>query len=201
MILKGFKFGMILQLAIGPISLFVLVCGRNGFIYAEKAAIAVTIIDSLFIILAVLGITSFLNSEKLKRLFMLIGAAIIMLFGVSTILGVFGQAIIPAFNISNTTNSHDPFLYGLLLTAANPLTILFWAGVFTAKAVEENYKSKDLIWFAIGSASSTLVCMTFVAILGSLVISSIPEMLVSGLNVVVGIVLIYFAIRLIMRKV
>ena len=49
MITKGFKLGMMLQFAIGPVCVFIFTLGGNrGLLTAELAVLGVAIIDTIF---------------------------------------------------------------------------------------------------------------------------------------------------------
>ena len=64
MIFKGFKFGMLLQLAIGPVCLFVFnVGGNKGLIGAEIGVLGVAVADAIYIMLAISGIASFIDRK------------------------------------------------------------------------------------------------------------------------------------------
>lgn len=204
MIFKGFKFGILLQIAVGPVSIFVFnMANRNGFLQAEMSAFAVTVVDALYIILAILGISSLMEKDKVKSIFKLFGAFILIAFGINIILGVFGINIFQSVNfIKNTANDglNNAFVLGFIITASNPLTIIFWAGVFATKIAEENMLRRDLTFFGIGAVASTLMSQTIFAALGSFTKKFMPNEIVSVLNVFVGILLLYFAIKLLRKN-
>jgi Putative threonine efflux protein len=201
MIFKGFKFGMLLQLAIGPVCLFIFTVGGNkGFINAEVGVLGVTSTDALYILFAICGIASFIDREKVKKIFEVAGAVIVALYGLQMILGVFGLKVIPNVYLFEGIRTESTFLEGLVITAANPLTILFWVGVFSSKIAEEKLLRKDVYLFGLGSVLSTLFFLTVVAILASFTGYFLPHKLISILNSVVGVALIYFALRMIIKR-
>jgi hypothetical protein len=65
------------------------------------------------------------------------------------------------------------------LTISSPLTIVFWSSIFSAKAIEKNYKKKQLV-----------ISMMILSLLKS----NIPDLMVQVLNCIVGFVLIYYRI-------
>ena len=199
MILKGFRFGMLLQLAVGPVCMYVFHTASNrGFIDAFFVVLAVSIIDAFYILLAILGITSFIKDDRLQKAFRIIGALIVACFGLSIILGVFGISIMPRFiSFKYTIN---PFINGLLLTASNPLTILFWSGVFSSEICDNKMEKINTYLFGIGAVISTLFFLSLVALVGMLANYTIPENIVNVLNLLVGAILIYFSLRIFMSK-
>ena len=65
MIWKGFRFGMFLQIAVGPICLFIFQTAvTSGFFAAEIGVLGVVLIDALFILAAIFGIGKILNKYR-----------------------------------------------------------------------------------------------------------------------------------------
>jgi len=195
---------MLLQFAIGPVCLFVFKVGGNkGFIGAEIGVLGVAVADALYILLAISGIASFIDRERVKYIFKIMGAIIVAIFGLQTVLGAFGQEVLPNIDLFNGIKSKSLFLEGLVITASNPLTILFWAGVLSAKLAEKKLQRKEIYLFGLGSVLSTLFFLTIVAAIGSVTGHFLSVELISMLNLVVGIILICFALKMVvkMRKV
>ena len=68
MILKGFQFGLILQFAIGPVCIYIFNTATNGgFLPAEAAVLAATLMDAIFVTLAILVIGSLLEKDSVKK--------------------------------------------------------------------------------------------------------------------------------------
>lgn len=200
MIIKGFRFGLLLQLAIGPVCLYILnTAVMSGFGLAFLAVIAVCLIDALYIFLAFSGISAFLKSEKTKLILKIFGAVVLIVFGLASILSSFNISILPSFNFNFSATS-NVFLYASLLTASNPLTILFWAGVFSSKVSELNMSKKDTYLFAIGCVLSSFIFLTAIAALGFVFKLFINDSVILILNVLVGIMLVYFGIRNLLKK-
>jgi threonine/homoserine/homoserine lactone efflux protein len=201
MIIKGFKFGMMLQLAVGPICIFIFNLGcAQGFNHAELGVIAVTCVDALFILLAIFGITSLITKESIRQKIKYFGALIVFLFGLNIILDVFHIGFLNTGISFGNYNLNNPFIKGALLTAANPLTILFWVGVFSAKLAESNNCKKDSYLFGLGATLSTFLFLTCVAFLSSYITTFMSENSIAVLNVLVGIALIIFSFFILKKK-
>lgn len=202
MLIKGFRFGMLLQIAVGPVCLFIFGTSvESGFWEAMQGVAAVTLVDSLFILGAILGMAAILEKkEGAKTFFKYFGASILILFGLQTLLGVFGLSILPNINLFKGFSSGSAFPKVLLLTLSNPLTIMFWAGVFSSRIIEDGLGRKEMYLFGSGAVLSTLFFMTFVSAVGSIAGVFIPEAAMSVLNALVGILLIGFGLRTVYRK-
>lgn len=202
MILKGFRFGLLLQIAIGPVFVFVLkTATESGIWAAEAAVIAAALVDALFVTLAVLGIGKVIDKPAFKKGLKYFGIIILLYFGAGIFLGAIGIHIIPGVlrNIQ-TNNISSSFILCLILTASNPLTILFWTGVFASKMATEGYTKSDMRLFGAGAVLTTLVFLGLVAFLAGLLEPVMTDGLIKVLNIVVGILLIGFSLKLIFKK-
>jgi threonine/homoserine/homoserine lactone efflux protein len=197
MILKGFRFGMLLQIAVGPVCLFILNTSiSKGFTEAMSGVAAVSLVDALFIMAAILGVAAILEKNKSAKVFFkYFGALVLILFGLQTVLGVFGISILPDIDIFKNDNAGTTFFTVLFLTISNPLTIMFWAGVFSSRIVDDGMNRRDMYLFGAGAVLSTLSFMTFISLLGSVLGVFVPITLMNVLNIAVGAVLIGFGIK------
>ncbi len=195
MLYKGFTFGMILQLAIGPICMFVLNTAlQQGFFAAELAVLGTVVTDGTEILLAILGVGLVLEkSIKAKKIMKLFGVCVLVVYGISSILSVVDFSILPTISIPFV--SENPFIQAILLALSNPLTIVFWASIFSTKIIEENMQKNDLHFFAFGCLMSTLFFLSVVAFVGSFFATTIPPMCIKLANGFVGVFMLVFAYK------
>lgn len=196
---SGLRFGMLLQIAIGPMCLMVFNTAKNaGFWVAMSLVLAVALVDAFYIALASVGVSRIMEKESVRKIFKVVGALVLILFGLNIILGVFGVNLIPGLNLKPTSSS--VFLQGLVLTLSNPLTIAFWGSVLTTKIIEEEFGKKELLVFSCGLVSATLLFMTFVAILGTVLSTFLSQSVASVLNVCVGALIVFFGLKMLLKK-
>ena len=187
---------MTLQLAIGPVCLYIFTTASvGGFPGAEAGVAGVTVIDALYIALALAGVTRLLKRDGLKKIFGLSGAAVVALFGVKLIVDGIFHAPAGAGAIPSSTTIVGTFLMALVLTASNPLTIVVWTGVFAARLDSWEKKRGSPIVFAAGCLSATLLFLTAVAVLGGVFREKMPIRFVSLLNVTAGALFILYSIK------
>lgn len=197
MILKGIKFGLLLQLAVGPMCLMVFNTSlKYGVFNGLSLVLAITLVDALYILLACAGVATIINNMKVKRLARSVGGLVLIFFGIFTIGDTFHFQILPTLQLFKNESSGSFFIQGLILTLSNPLTIIFWSGMFTAQIIENTWNKRQLGLFAIGCVLATVLFLVPVSVLGTLVQSMLPESVIQLLNVMVGIVLIAFGVRL-----
>ena len=198
-LVRGFGFGLLLQIAVGPVCLFVFSAAvGQGFARAIQAVLAVTIIDAAFITLAIAGIASLVSRPGFKRIVGIIGGGILVLFGLSIELSLLGVSIIPGFEFT-MREGMSPFLAGLLMTGSNPLTILFWSGVFSSKIAEDGMDRTGMVFFGAGAVLSTMAFLSVVSIAGDLAGRFLPEIVITVLNGIVGAGLLFFGIRIFVK--
>lgn len=198
---KGFRFGMLLQFAIGPVSMFIFQTSSiYGFYSGELGVIGVTLIDGIFILLAIKGLVSIISRKRVQVFLKVSGAIILFVFGASTILNQFNVNLLPVLTLRNSINSSNVFINALIITASNPLTIIFWAGIFSTKLLEEKTTRHELYFFALGSILSTPFFLTMVSILGSVVKVFLPITVIRIFNLIVGVVLVLLGIKILIKK-
>lgn len=200
MIVKGLRFGMALQLAVGPLCFLTFrTATERGFAAGIWVALSVTLADALFVTLSGLGAAAALKRAKVRTTVIWTGSLVLCLFGLNIILGAFGVVLLPGLDLFGASGG-SPFGQGFLLTVSNPLTIVFWGGVFTAQIAQNNWNRRQLSLFAAGCVLSTLLSLTLVAALGTAASGFLPELAIQILNILVGAALIFYGIRLPMKK-
>ncbi len=197
MIFKGFKFGMLLQLAIGPVCIFIFQTAlTSGVLAALLGVMGVAVVDGLFILAAILGLGTILNKNRTSRVILgYFGALVLVLFGFGTLAGAFGRSVIPSLSLGGVQSVENVFAKTLLLTLSNPMTILFWTGVFSTRVIEEKMSRRDMYGFGGGAVLSTLAFLSAVSVTGDLLGVFISGQIMRMLNMVVGCVLILFGMR------
>ena len=197
MFLKGFRFGLLLQFAIGPISLLVFsTASSSGFTASSLASLAVALVDGLYILLAGLGIAVFMKSIKVKNTFQFLGAVVLLLFGLDIALGAFGISYFPDIHLFQEGEGGGVFLKAAVMTASNPLTIIFWGGVLSATVASENITAKRLLPFGLGCVCASFAFLQIVGLIGIFMGTFLPQSFMKALNLCVGAVIMYFGFRM-----
>ena len=143
-ILKGFMTGLFLQLAIGPVFIFILNLSlQYGLKNGLFAVLGVIVVDYLYILLAIFGVGKLLEIEKIRKVFSITSSIVLIIFGV--ILSYKG--FFYNFNeqiVINNLSYFQSFGSTFILTISSPLTILFWTSIFTNKSIEYSLNKKNL---------------------------------------------------------
>jgi threonine/homoserine/homoserine lactone efflux protein len=197
MIFRGFKFGSLLHLAVGPVSLFVFqTSSSSGMLSGETAVLGVLLADSAYILLAILGIGALLEKYPKARTYLnIVGGTVLAFFGLAKLLALLGVSIVPSLSLAGTVAPSQAFLYALLVTLSSPMTIVFWAGAFSAQLAQNGLARRDMYLFGIGAALSTAVFATLVAAIGAVSGAFLPGWAIEALGGLVGALLIFFGVR------
>ncbi len=200
--MQGLRLGMLLQLSIGPVFVLVLQTAvGGGFLAAQGAVLGVVVVDALYITAAILGLGTLINkSERLRGALQYVGAGVLILFGLVTVLGAFGVSVLPKLGLSWGTQGGSAFVKAILLTLSSPLTIVFWAGIFAARMGEDNMEQKQAFVFGAGAVLSTLLFLTVIAAVAGTLKGLISGTLMDVLNGFVGLALIGSGIRTASKK-
>ena len=67
MVLKGLKFGMLLQFAVGPMCFMVFnTSTTDGFVSGLYLVFAIALVDAIYIALSCVGVAAIINRAKVK---------------------------------------------------------------------------------------------------------------------------------------
>ncbi|MDP4008295.1 MAG: LysE family transporter [Candidatus Peregrinibacteria bacterium] len=194
---NGLLTGLILQTAIGPVFFFIINLALQRSLYDGLVAVAaVTLVDYFYISLAILGIGKLLEKKKIKKAFGIISSLVLIIIGIIIIKNIPTEIGTPELT-TNSSSLLTSFSSVFFLTISNPMTIVFFTGVFSAKAIEYNYTKHQLWIFGLSVGLATFLFMGSSVIVFSLLKKPVPILLIQTLNVIVGCLLIlYGAIRL-----
>jgi len=200
--LNGIKTGLFLQLAIGPVFFYLVsIAVESSLFNSLMAVLAVTVVDYLYIGLSIIGIGTLLHNKKTKQRFGILGSLVLVVFG----LVIFSSGLdhstsqVPV-NTAPWT-AFNSFLGAFILTLSSPLTIVFWSSIFSAKALEHDYRKRELTIFGIGAGTATFLFLGSAMSLVVILQSTIPGWLVESMNCLVGLILISYGITRTVRAV
>ena len=191
-LLKGLLTGLFLQLAIGPVFFFILgITVNSNFINVLIAITAVTLVDYIYIALSLLGLSKIIEKERIKKVVGIISSFVLIGFSILIL-----KNALNSFSLNSNAAQWTPatsFLSCFFLTITSPLTIVFWTGIFSAKAIEYKFTKQQLIVFGIGAGCATFVFMFTTMLLISIFKTNISIKIIQILNTFVGLFLLYYA--------
>lgn len=157
---KDLMFGFVLSLSVGPVAMLIVNYAiRSGSMYAARAALGAATADGIYALIA-FTIGALITSTLIDhvRLFKLTGSILLLVMG----LRMFWHATKPRASTAGVRHqlSGRPFSSILLITLANPLTVLLFYGYATSlPATRPNWVLGPVSVF-IGSLGGQMVFAT-----------------------------------------
>lgn len=167
--------GLSLAAPIGPVNAAQLDKGiRFGFLHSWLVGLGAMFADAFFMLLIYFGSAHFLQTPFMKTFLWLFGCFILIYTGVES-----WQK--PAFNETRSQPQKDSpavsFTQGFIMTLSNPLSILFWLGIYGSILAKtaETYRAWELLahsmaiflGIALWDLTMAIVASTFKKIAGS----------------------------------
>lgn len=146
---KGMLLGLSIAAPVGPISIL---CIRTaitrGFRTGLYSGLGAATADAVYGILAGVGLTALTAAlVNYNIILQVLGGLFICCLGIRSLLRV------PAMEVAHTTASPGvlgSYAMTFLLTLSNPMTILFFLGVFGASGVLLSHKLTDMVFLVTG---------------------------------------------------
>ncbi|GHT04722.1 hypothetical protein AGMMS5026_06680 [Endomicrobiia bacterium] len=186
LLLEGLKIGFLLQIgSIGPICMLVFRLSLS--LPVSKllmGVVGITLSDLIYTFLAVLSVSAMKKIQQYQRILDIIVGIILIVFGV--LFATTGNAV-----NSDTFGGHDLFIWLFGLNTANPITIVFIAGIFSLEMSKRDMDLKDASIFGFGFLLTTPIFMIIIIIIGKFAGAILPDIVVKILNIMMGIVLIF----------
>ncbi|SOC39842.1 LysE family transporter [Ureibacillus acetophenoni] len=131
----GYIFlGISLAAPIGPINAAQLTKGiYGGFFHAWVLGLGAMLADAFYMLIVYLGVSQFLETAFMQTLLWSFGCFVLIYTGVDSIMSAKKEVELKYIKGRTLKKS---FLYGFLLSLTNPLSILFWLGIFGSVLVE-----------------------------------------------------------------
>jgi L-lysine exporter family protein LysE/ArgO len=140
--------GLSLAAPIGPINAAQIDRGiRNGFMHAWFVGVGAVLADAIYMLAVYIGVHQFLGTPFMKTFLWTFGSFVLFYTGVESMINA-GKV-----NLEKNRNKEPlikSLLSGFFMSISNPLTILFWLGIYgsiLAKAAA-SYESGQLILYS-----------------------------------------------------
>ncbi|MBY0599029.1 LysE family transporter [Bacillus bingmayongensis] len=186
--------GLSLSAPIGPINAAQFEKGiRSGFFHAWILGIGALIADILYMILIYFGVIHFLEKDVIKLFLWSFGTFVLIYTGIESLKG--------ANQISITSRKSEDsiirtFFSGFFMSLSNPLTILFWLGIFgsiLAKAAT-SYSKEQLLLYSLGIILGIFLWDITMASTSSIFRKMLNVRMLSLITIISGISLIIYGI-------
>jgi L-lysine exporter family protein LysE/ArgO len=128
-ILTYFLLGVSLAAPIGPVKATLLNTGiKSGFFHAWIFALGALATDIMYMLMVFFGVAQFIDSPLIKTILWSFGCFVLTYTGVENLLTL--NKIEKHLKFVKTIRIRHSFLSGFFMALLNPLTILFWLGIY-----------------------------------------------------------------------
>lgn len=186
--------GLSLAAPIGPINAAQIDRGiRNGFMHAWLIGVGAVVADGVYMLVVYIGIVQFLENSFMKTFLWFFGCFVLIYTGVETLLNA------NKLNLENS-RSREPliksFFSGFFMSISNPLTILFWLGIYGSVLAKTaaSYESSQLILYSSAIFMGLLIWDITMAGIASNFRKFLTSQLLVGISLLSGVSLIGFGI-------
>ena len=194
-LIEGILFGSLVIFLIGPVFFALIQTSiEKGFLSASVFALGVWISDVILLSVCWYGISRLAPDNSYLFWLGLAGGIVLIAFGLYSIINSEPSRVVAKDSRAGKKGSH--FLKGFGFNGLNPMVMLFWSGVVSHEIISYDHDPNDRILFFTGviftMACGDLAKAFFASRLGTIM----NPKLISVLNKVVGVLLVFFGSRL-----
>lgn len=140
--------GLSLAAPIGPINAAQIDRGiRNGFLHSWFIGVGAVVADGIYMLVVYIGVVRFIETPLMQTFLWLFGCFVLIYTGIESLLNA-GK-----INLEHHRGNEPlvkSFLSGFFMSLSNPLTILFWLGIYGSVLAKTaaSYDSSQLILYS-----------------------------------------------------
>ena len=199
-VFKGIQLGIVLAFLVGPVFFTIIQTSvEKGFWNGALVALGVSLSDVLYVTICYFGLFQFLNDAGSKKNMAYAGGAILIGFGLYHLIVKARRAKLVSFHSEAETRPLKYILKGFVINGITPMVFIFWIGTISIATIDFGY-SKGIEFFIFFTALLITVLATDVtkAFLADRLRRLITHRFLLIMNIVVGICLIAFGLRLLL---
>lgn len=189
-----FLLGISLAAPIGPINAAQLDKGiKYGFLHAWLVGIGAILVDGIYMLIVYFGLVHFIDIEPIKVFLWLFGFFVLVYTGVESI--IYSNKVFKNTR-GNDASKFKSFLYGFMLSIVNPLTILFWVGIYGSVLAEtaSSLGNRELILCSLAIFMGLLLWDITMAAISSSFRKIMTHQFLAFISIASGLALICFGI-------
>jgi len=195
-IFNAILFGLVVAVLIGPVFFTLIQTSlEKGFDKAILVAVGISLSDIIYILLAHLGFSQIFENSGYNELISIIGGVFLVGFGLFNLFKP-----VKTIHRAKTDLKGEGFyrfiFKGLLINGLSPFVLIFWFGAMTLATVEYGYTGYNLLLFFTVIIAVIFASDLVKAYLANKLRNLITTKLLKRLNIVVGVALILFGIRM-----
>lgn len=186
--------GLSLAAPIGPVNAAQLDRGiKGGFLPAWFVGLGAITADGIYMLVVYMGVVHVLDIPFVKTFLWLFGGFVLIYTGIESMVSA---KEIKASQTRQTEPLYKSFVAGFLMSITNPLTILFWLGIYGSVLAQtaSNTDTQTLIIYSCAIFIGLLTWDIVMAAVSSGFRKVLNERMLTGIAVISGLALIGFGI-------
>ncbi|WP_066258497.1 LysE family transporter [Neobacillus drentensis] len=186
--------GLSLAAPIGPINAAQIDRGiRSGFMNSWLIGVGAVVADGVYMFVVYIGVVQFLETDFMQTFLWFFGCFVLMYTGIETFMNA-GK-----INLEHSRGKEPlvkSFFSGFLMSISNPLTILFWLGIYGSVLAKTaaTYNTSQLVLYSSAIFIGLLIWDIVMASVSSNFRKFLTPQLLVGISCLSGISLIGFGI-------
>lgn len=187
--------GLTLSAPIGPINAAQLDKGiRYGFLHAWLVGLGAMLADAVFMLLIYFGSAHFLDTPFLKTFLWLFGCFVLTYTGVESMGGA--GALVSGKGSSKEESHAKSFYSGFFMTLSNPVSILFWLGIYGSilASAAQKHGPRDLLIYSSGIFVGILIWDFTMALTAGTFSRILSDRLLALISRIAGLTMIGFGV-------
>ncbi|CAI6087523.1 LysE family transporter [Cohnella sp. JJ-181] len=192
LLISHMLLGLSLAAPIGPINAAQMERGiRSGFFHAWLVGLGALCADGIFMLLVFFGVIHFLGIPFMQTLLWVFGFFVLTFLGVESILNARQTALRQGQQKEAAVKS---FAAGFFMSLFNPLSILFWLGIYGSMLADmiAKYEAREVLLYSAAVLAGIMLWDVFMAVLASSFRHLLTARLLAAISIASGLSLIGF---------
>lgn len=196
-VLNGIKMGLVLAVLIGPVFFTIIQTSvERGFWSGVLVSLGVSVSDILFVAVCYFGLVQFIHNPEFKEYLAYAGGVILVLFGLYHAV-IKSRRPLRTLDAANEKSGYRYFFKGFVINALSPMVPVFWIGAISVASLDFGYtQGYEFLFFFCVVLITVLATDLIKAYLADKLRRLVTQRLMMILNIVVGICLFAFGVRL-----
>ncbi|SEN59240.1 Threonine/homoserine/homoserine lactone efflux protein [Mesobacillus persicus] len=186
--------GLSLAAPIGPVNAAQMDKGiKSGFFHSWLLGLGALSADIIYMLSVYMGVVRFLETPFMQTFLWFFGFFVLMYTGIETIVGA-GKVVLSKHR--QPESGLKSFMSGFLMSISNPLTILFWLGIYGSVLARtaSSFGTAELILYSFAIILGLIIWDITMAFISSSFKKLLTTRILSVISVFSGLSLIGFAI-------
>ncbi len=198
-VFNGIKLGIVLAFLVGPVFFTIIQTSvERGFTNGVLVSLGVSLSDAMYVAICYFGVVQFIQEPDFRFFLAYAGGGILILFGIYHVFIKSKRKMTAALDVASEKKMYRYFIKGFIINGMSPMVLIFWIGAISIASLDFGYtKGFEFFIFFLAVLGTVLSTDILKAYLADKLRSLITHRLMMIVNIVVGICLIFFGIRLI----